>query len=782
MQPESPPPTLARRAWASLGLNRPRRAAAAVVILVVIGGLGVLSLAGNSNPNGLADLPSATPGTSSGADASPVAGPQVPPVDACDLLTVAELDEAMGLLDLPMSDRNFLMTGGGEACLWRNDRDGGLMEGLSIRVAPGSPDDFAPGAMLEGVSGRPVAGLGAAAVWFGGDGSGVVSVAERSTFGYVFVRLTVERQDLDDAGRLDVAQQLASSALHRLPGVAPWELVTTVLVPELPDRSHVGFVDNLLAREASGAWTRGEGLLATLELLVGEAEAADVLNETDLESHEITGLLRMAADYLEGDGDDDVKPAIEALLGRLVFSHEQLDAMAGLSATADGNGGVATGIVLAAAQRPEARDATMSADAALDCRQFFYDFIPSEGVGPCLEWRKDNIPPGLDADKYRVFVPAPGYPQGPWVEMDYDVILNSLEHSAAILEGLGEMPPVDLVFAVEDYEDALAFATSQGGGKPCGVFVFPALRALELRNRQQSIAHELAHCFTAHNFTPQSRVPYQVTKWWVEGVAEYLSNVVYETNNYEWRWRFNLADLEPATSHLDRDYQNYALFQYVASKGGNDAVFELLRSLPGCGQPRTDLTDEQRAECGTGTVAEQAQGLAAALDRDRNHEFVEQMTDASVRDTGGLTLEYAPQADLIVGVGGTSSLLDAFEMARFHVLVPDGLHACLDYELAGGVTASWRTGAPDGRGTPRDWLRELPRSLSGEGVVAATTTNDGASFTIEVRDYVDSPNDCDRSVPLDGCLEQLICGPSDYFKSPDQLADWLLRVLPPLNL
>ena len=81
---------------------------------------------------------------------------------------------------------------GGEACTWQHDPVSGA-EGASVGVHPGAPEDFLPGAEVDGAVAQPVSEIGDVAVWFEAVDRGVLSVVTRTSLGYLFVRVTVNR-------------------------------------------------------------------------------------------------------------------------------------------------------------------------------------------------------------------------------------------------------------------------------------------------------------------------------------------------------------------------------------------------------------------------------------------------------------------------------------------------------------------------------------------------------------------------------------------------------------
>jgi hypothetical protein len=67
-------------------------------------------------------------------------------------------------------------------------------------------------------------------------------------------------------------------------------------------------------------------------------------------------------------------------------------------------------------------------------------------------------------------------------------------------------------------------------------------------------------------------------------------------------------------------------------------------------------------------------------------------------------------------------------------------------------------------------------------VFVATAIGDGAAESLTVKDFVEKASDCDKDESEEPPCDLELCGPSDFYKNPDQLEDWLTRVLPPLRL
>ncbi len=846
------------------------------------------------------------------------AGPQVPPVHACSLLTEAEVVEAMGVV----GPGGLLSLERSEGCLWQPSVDGEAVAGRSVQITPGDPNDFQSGAGLDGVPGTPVSGIGNTAAWFGTAGGGVLSVVQATRLGYLFVRVALNRPDLDDSTRLGITKGLAATAIERLrfgptpsvevdlcslvtdaeaeqvlgpfrtgrPGARPDVFViepvsgpvdltqpadlssckklilaeiyieiqsgspadfeaganregvvgqrtegvgedavwyggvpvrgtfsapheqgvlsvragdayfrivlslpdvddasqletakglaasalgrlprTGALDREPPDRSGVGFVDNLLAKEEAGQWTRGEGLVASLQLFAGERDASGVLRHRELLSREGTGIIEMANAYLADGPDDESKAEIARLLDLLVLSNQRLEAMAGIGQTTAGRTGWAG---LASAQ-----------SALVDCQTFFR-YYEAPGVTPCLEFETafttgDLFPASYGT--YRIFYPAPSLPAAGWQDRDYRMALDTLLHAVPRYKELGQLPSVNIVFSVSQFGTegpeevspyAQAWAAQVADKEPCGIVLYTGMQRIPDDHFRQVIAHELAHCFQTATFPAQNKVDYDVVKWREEGLAEYLSNVIYPTAlcrfqrrcDLEWDSGTYLADIELSTTVLRREYENFLLFQHLFWSIGNDGIFALVRGLPPAGG-----------------VVEQEAGLAKYPNiRERYHEYAKATTDVTIKDTGGGLVPYEPRADP-VPIAGPNLVMDdpePFGMTRLHLVVDDGKYACIEYDKVGEMLSSWRPGQPGVQGS---WSDELPAVLSGEAVVVVTTTKRGSEFTLRVTEVRDDPECEEPTDPsADGCIT-LLCGPSAYYRFWEQLPEWLQRVLPPIT-
>ena len=495
------------------------------------------------------------------------------------------------------------------------------------------------------------------------------------------------------------------------------------------DRANVSLVDNLLVKENAGEWTRGEGLAATLQLMAGESDASSVLRDADLLNDEGTGIVAMAKEYLENGPDEDAKAEITRLLNLILFSDEQLKAMAGVSTQT--------------AQ-------SVSVDSVTDCQAFFQVNI-TPGLGECLEILNvlDDIYPGA----FRIYKPKPdkSLPDGGWKQHHYDLAEQAVKETVPVYKKLGKLETASIVFSVADLggDNGLAAAltnqktlkTANGGAcapnpdgpveasciPACGIALFTKMQGKTDADFKQYVAHELAHCFQQHTFPQQNdALPFEVRAWREEGLADYMSNIVYPFNNVEWgtdsarrKSLDELAGEELTTTIFDRSYENFIFFQYLSNRLGVGGLMDFIKGLP--------------------AIADQAAALATTPDIDNlYHDFAKALTDKEVIDTSLATIPYkiSEKNNKPLQIAGPSfkegATMAPFGVQRYQIFVDSGKEADLFFTPGTGVVRD--------SSRPNNEIKwgDLPPNVKGLGcepsniVVVTTTHTEGvSSYTIE---------------------------------------------------
>ena len=660
----------------------------------------------------------------------------VPRLKCFSLLDNEEIEEALG-------ERGFGGRGQGwEVCRWQLVAD----ERVFVGMEPGTPGDLEPGAELLGVPGEPVSAVGDEALWFGGTAaegggtSGILSVRQGTSLGALHFRIELGHPDLSSAEQLDIAKNLALTALPRFPGVVVEQPEPGVVTSELEpvDLSNIGYVDNLLVKEETGEWTRDEGLVATLRLFAGEIEASQVLRHPELMDYSGTGVIQLAQEYLATGPDDEARTEIARLLDQLVPSREQLERMSvdGQASPDASSLFVSLGPVLQQDEEEEGQDPWQDFCAES------YNTDP-----PCLLKVTSPELEALWPGKYVLFRPVSEVAGG-WTLERIDAAVEAMRASAKkyekLVEKQGGMPPVGIVLTGKAKVGATTYVDFQDG--VCTVLVAPLMQEFGESFFQQFLARDIAYCLIAQTFPETGRALLNA-RWWSDGLATYLSGVVYDDVNLEHEdLPTRLADHELTTPLLERSFTNWVFFEYLDPKIGTEGIFALIRGLP-------ETLDEAVPEWW--------------------HPFNQELTDADVPDIGGGTVPYEPDAIEveISGSGEADFATRPLGILRLHVEVTGGQVACVEYDEGGPVETSWRSGAPGPPGGA--WSEDLPNELKGKSVFLITATRSGAvglqpkaQLTIKVKKVVDSESDCeeeeDESVPTP-CPIEIGCPSSGYY-------------------
>lgn len=645
-------------------------------------------------------------------EASPY-NPDVQPVNCRSILTTDDVDLALDVWDRAGGPASTFGYTKGETC--RDVIDGD--ERSFVQLEPGDPSDFDPAAVFFGGSGRPADGVGDGAVWFAGSGeeayAGLLAVRRDTPLGMLYFRLGLGRPELDDASRLALAVDLARTMLPRFPGVeVEPELIS--FEEEPVDTSTQSLDAVLYAGVDSGRWSMGEGLQVLLSWMLEPAPGVVPEGLTDPSG---TGVIAAARAYLEGDPPDG--PQIRQLLDRLTPGVEELEAM---TAPAEASAPLLVSLVYVAQEDPEE-----------PCDKWALET-------PCLQ--RVMVPDDLDLepDKYSLYAALDE--DSAWSIADVEAAKEALLDAASTYETLGAMPPTALVLR----PGGTTLYASYVPGEDCRVYVDDFLAGTPRNDLKQIFAREVSFCLIEFDFFLQLFKNPNPVRWLVFGLADYLSGVVYPSNNLEHaNLPDKLASQELSTTVPDRRWTNWILFEHFHSFIGPAGVTDMIRGLPESG----DLVEALAATPG---VPEMYHDLARAL------------SDANVADVGPGTVPYTPQA-WELNLGGPSEVpmaVPRFGVRRLHIKVPPGKFACVDSSTEGEVRMSWRSGAPGGSGS---WSDELPTSFQGESVMVLTSVQPGAHFTLDVTDLSTNP-DCEEDEPEDDseeCDLGVVCDPSRFY-------------------
>jgi hypothetical protein len=663
--------------------------------------------------------------------------PDVPPVGCNGLWSDDELVLALGSEERPYSALSSMRFSGGEVCTEQLASD----DAYFIKVEPGDPSDFTPGAMLNGVTGEPVADVGDDARWFGGSDDGdapaLLAVFEETTVGELMFRVSIGRPDLSRAEQLTVIVELARAILPNFPfvEVEPPEPTVIEVDRALPPALPLTLDDLVVAGEESGEWTRGEGLVQALRYLADEASEFKPPDELDLFNGSGTGVVWLALDYLEDGPDDTTRAEIERLLALFTFPEPPTPAtpVAEDEDVASGDGaGAPVLLAFSPAQEPGPEP---DPGCGLDPDWFGIDCMAVEDIGVV----RFGFPMGA----------IEGSVEG-WDIGDIELVRTSIQTAIAEYTKYGTLMNADVILS--PYSDGFGKGTPSRFGDRCLVELRTAMQGLDAGEAPFYVGLELAACFLAENLPREVFRSYSASRWWFQGLTFFLAAEAFPNADIEWGPPTDqLEEAELSTSLMQRTMGNWPFFRSVAANGGGPAT------ALGVVAPLTDAD----------TTQAQMEKLAAQSASDPAlHVFHQELSDAKIPDTGSGG-RYSPKTSTEIDLDGDTVILDQpirFGVTRLQLTVSPGMYACIEYDISGNILSSWRAGTPGSGGG--SWSFDLPDELTGEAVFLLTTVEEGENFgaTVEVGDEPgceEEEEDPDDIEPSDCGF----CSPSEYYRS-----------------
>jgi hypothetical protein len=370
-------------------------------------------------------------------------------------------------------------------------------------------------------------------------------------------------------------------------------------------------VDFLQEQTEEGEPISGQAIVQVLKLILGQLSVDDMVGLDELTGEGGTGVLAIAHEYLQReDADPDMQAEVARLLEIVAPSQEKVEAYA--MPAEEARSGRAAG--LAAVQ------------AGVDCQNQWLQGLPNEGVANCFLYNQAE----LVGHTYRVYYPT-AWNDFEEMEPFYAGALDAVIDSAVTYGQYGTVEDATVIFSQLPYSDndgtgfmAVPFHRVEAG-EPCPLLIYTNALGANVGpdNFKQAVAHEMFHCYQAWNY-PEVKQNYNTNAWWGEGGAEYFSNLVYPSTDFEHRVlkRFNVNSRNQ--SILEMDYENGVFFQYLANHaGGPEGVLRLFDSLP----IAADRTTQAQALANFDNMPELFHNLGLAL-----------LSSTDIADPGGQPL------------------------------------------------------------------------------------------------------------------------------------------------
>ena len=453
-----------------------------------------------------------------------------------------------------------------------------------------------------------------------------------------------------------------------------------------------GYKDLLEEKIFNGEWTEGEGLIQLLRLFTNEISLAEVPEAQLVVSRESTEITRWSRDFIADVNNDATQ--IEEMKRQLAKLFPDQDTLDLISQPA-----------MAAAMQGSAKNAILNQQATATACQVLavngFDQAYFDG-NHCYVYDEAQV----NGHQYRIY-----YPTEWQIEEDKKLIIDAalvgMTDSVSTFSNLGDFKDVNLLISLlpepnhPHYEAVQDYTPKEG---TCPVTLFPISDDSGLDYFKQVIAHELFHCFQDWNYTTE---PYKQNAWWMEGSANYFSNVVYPETNAEWGFAAQF-DTDSLTKTLqEMSYENFIFFQYAANRYGDMAIIDLLRMLG--------------ESSGSASTLANYQAMAITF-----QDFVVSYMSEGIRDTSGV-LKGARNPSVIRKVrfdkeGEETFSVRAFLPARYKT----------DYEKEERFLQEPK---PTGNGqysTAKDDLRHDPASWSGLPPEIRSTCKDDVRYALVV--------------------------------------------------
>ncbi|MGH2581549.1 MAG: hypothetical protein ACRDFQ_01470 [Anaerolineales bacterium] len=371
-------------------------------------------------------------------------------------------------------------------------------------------------------------------------------------------------------------------------------------------------IQNMLARVDAGDYTLSEAVLAGLKLYAGEDPSLDLFGGEEVQPLGGYRLSALAAQVL-ADADAPTQAEFQRVLSKIFPSPEILDA---ISARADQQSG----------QAPSAKAASPARGTA--CTTLWEEGFSTETRSICLLFVEFTE----RGHTYRVYYPEDR--RGDSAFLAYvEAAAQAMRDSLRVYGALSEMRDINMLFTAlvpesEEGEDTAAFVPelypSEIRSGACPVLVLPtALEGPADDTFKQLIAHEIFHCV---EYWRQGRSTNAAADWYIEGMAEYFSGVVYPSANNEHQYLDGFNYFTMTESIVDLQYSSWVFFQSLGNEFGKEFVIGLLDTLPTEGTRANQITK----------LAEIA-GMPNVF-----HEFGQTFLEQRLRDENGSTLPMSP--------------------------------------------------------------------------------------------------------------------------------------------
>jgi hypothetical protein len=425
-------------------------------------------------------------------------------------------------------------------------------------------------------------------------------------------------------------------------------------LPEPP----VQVIDLLAQNVQTGQWAEGQALVNLLSYAAGKKTAREVFEDTPVKMDELSGLMEQANQYLKMNPNAPERKQLEDLIAVLAPDAKRILPYARPEESA--STGQNTGQTVSVAyHRPSPR-------LDVDCQTINSEGFPTPKPGEtppvCVLYKQFQVL----GKTYRIFYPKTMNGSGA-TQSNLSWAVDALKTSAETYKALEgkTIPNTDLIFVTLPYDQTkeglgIAASAAISSDQICQI---QAYKNIEKNNEgyfKQTIAHEMFHCYQQAFMKTADQAPYAKSKWWIEGSAEFFSNVVYPKVNIEFMFADAMDKRSVKESLLDLSYENDFFFQYMANQITPEGVLKVLAVFPASGERAAYLTS-----------------LSASIPDFEKffHGFGQAYLDSLIQDSGGGAIPFAAlPGDPVTLVESGSQPLDTqpFTITRFRLIYEKG--------------------------------------------------------------------------------------------------------------
>jgi hypothetical protein len=238
----------------------------------------------------------------------------------------------------------------------------------------------------------------------------------------------------------------------------------------------------------------------------------------------------------------------------------------------------------------------------------------------CQEVKAFGMPNVVGGSPVRLFRFEKDWENRPDDLATLDQIAESAMKAMNYYSKLGSLPPIEILFSNEFGAQAGNAAEAKFGSRPCRITVFYSFDQ-DPDGAKQAFAHEIFHCFQGQTmFAPRDYATKHSSAWWIEGTADYFSNLVFPKTNREAQFQVLYASSIPLTQQSS-PYSVSLFFQYLENIGQASpaTIFAEINKHPQTNNP-------------IGTLEELSKW---PMIEQNFHGFARALVEKNIQDTGG---------------------------------------------------------------------------------------------------------------------------------------------------